>query len=483
MSTSQTGSPAAEANAAAPPLPRAAKLAITTLVIGAIAAILDSTMVTLAIHTLTVDLHSTTATIQWVTTAYLLALGVAVPMTGWLERRIGGKRAWMLALLIFGTASVLCALSWNDASLIAFRAMQGLGGGLIMPLMQTLAIRAVGHRPSPNLIATISLPAALGPILGPVVGGVILNWLSWRWLFLVNAPIVIVALVMAWKYLQSDPPAADQKRPRLDWVGLSLLSPAVVGILLGFSQTAQHGGLDHPGVLIPLSAGILLLVGFIIWALRSADPLVNVRLMRVRSMFTASSTLFTAGAAMYAGMFLLPLYFQVVQGRSVLEAGLLMIAQGIGALVIRFVTGKLVARFGGRTVTVAAFLVSVIGTLPFAFADHDTSLVWLTLVLFVRGLGIGAVLIPPMTLAYQDLGPEDVAHASMNTRIMQQFGASFGTAIVAVVLQFVALHSTSGDAALQAFHLSFWWAVGISLLALLPALALPGRKPDAEAAP
>lgn len=177
MSTTPRTGPAENRTEA---LPRSAKLTIAALIIGAIAAILDATMVTLAIRTLTLDLDSTAATIQWVTTAYLLALGAAVPLTGWLERRLGGKRAWMSALIVFGIASVLCALAGNDTSLIAFRALQGFGGGLIMPLMQTLAVRAVGERVGPSIMATIALPAALGPILGPVVGGVILNWLSWR---------------------------------------------------------------------------------------------------------------------------------------------------------------------------------------------------------------------------------------------------------------------------------------------------------------
>ncbi|WP_249203685.1 MDR family MFS transporter [Brevibacterium sp. SMBL_HHYL_HB1] len=475
MSTTPRTGPAENRTEA---LPRSAKLTIAALIIGAIAAILDATMVTLAIRTLTLDLDSTAATIQWVTTAYLLALGAAVPLTGWLERRLGGKRAWMSALIVFGIASVLCALAWNDTSLIAFRALQGFGGGLIMPLMQTLAVRAVGERVGPSIMATIALPAALGPILGPVVGGVILNWLSWRWLFLVNVPIIAVGLIMAWRFLAAD---ADQRGPaRLDWVGLSLLAPGLVGILYGFSQIAEHGDLARPGVLVPSISGVVLLAGFVLWALRAADPLLDVHLLRARSLASASATMFTAGAALYAGMFLLPLYFQQLQGRTVLAAGLLMIAQGLGALVVRFAAGGLVARFGGRTVTIAAFLVAAVGTVPFAVAGPGTSLVWLSTVLFVRGLGIGAVLIPPMSLAYRDVGPESIAHASIHTRILQQVGASFGTAIVAVVLQFVMVHSDASGSTVSAYHASFWAAVGISIAALIPAFALPGRDRERD---
>src|SRR6202012_290595 len=173
-------------------LPPQVRNALLALIVGGIAAILDSTMVTLALHTLVVRLHSTDGAIQWVTTGYLLAMAVAIPVTGWAESRWGGKRAWLAALVIFVAGSVLCALSWNAASLIGSRVVQGLGAGLIFPLMQTLAVRAAGGRASSSLIATISLPMALGPILGPVLGGLVLNWLSWRWLFLINVPVIAI---------------------------------------------------------------------------------------------------------------------------------------------------------------------------------------------------------------------------------------------------------------------------------------------------
>jgi predicted MFS family arabinose efflux permease len=161
-------------------LPPKVRNALLALIVGGIVAILDSTMVTLALHTLVNTLHSSDGTIQWVTTGYLMAMAVAIPTTGWAESRWGGKRVWMAALVLFVLGSVLCALAWSDISLIGFRVLQGFAAGLIFPLMQTLGVKAAGGHASPKLIATVSLPLALGP----VIGGVILNWLSWRWLFL-----------------------------------------------------------------------------------------------------------------------------------------------------------------------------------------------------------------------------------------------------------------------------------------------------------
>src|SRR5580658_9484925 len=468
--------PAGKAGALTPEVRRA----VLALIIGGIAAILDTTIVTIALHTLVIKLHSTVGTIQWVSTAYLLALAVAIPVTGWAEARWGGKRAWLAALLVFVVGSVLCAVSWNDTSLIAFRVLQGFGAGLIFPLMQTLAVRAAGGRASSNLIAAVSLPLALGPVLGPVIGGVILNWLSWRWLFLINVPVIAVGLVLAHRFLPADRPARGAPRARLDLTGLVLLAGALAGILLGLSDLSQDGGIDHASVLGPLLAGLVVLAVFAWWALRRGErkPVVDIRLLSVRSLGSASAVLFTAGAAMYAGIFLLPLYYQQLRGETVLAAALLLIPQGVGSLVSRFVVGKLVGRFGASTVTIATFLLAALATVPFAFAGPNTNLWWLGAVLLVRGFGIGAVLIPPMSVAYNDIRPADIPHATMNTRIAQQVGASFGVAIVAVVLQSLLAHGAVG-----AFHAAFWWAVGITIAAFIPALGLPAaRSPEIPAA-
>jgi EmrB/QacA subfamily drug resistance transporter len=454
-------------------LPPQVRKAMLALIVGGIAAILDSTMVTLALHTLVIKLHSSDGTIQWVTTGYLLALAVAIPTTGWAESRWGGKRLWMAALVLFVFGSVLCALAWSDASLIGFRVLQGLAAGLIFPLMQTLAVRAAGGRASSSLIATISLPLALGPILGPVIGGVILNWLSWRWLFLVNVPVIAVGLVLAWRLLPADRPGPGAARPRLDVIGLLLLAPALATILLGLSNLSEDGGIGHPGVLVPLLAGLALLGVFCAWALAPGgrQPIVDIRLLRLRSLGTASGVLFTAGAAMYAAMFLLPLYYQQLRGETVLHAGLLLIPQGVGSLAARFVVGRLVTRFGARLVTIASFLLAAAATVPFAFAGPHTSLWLLGAVLLIRGFGIGTVLVPPISVAYNDVPAAGIPHATMNTRIAQQVGASFGTAIVAVALQSQLAHGAA-----SAFHGAFWWSIAITVAALIPALALPSGR-------
>jgi EmrB/QacA subfamily drug resistance transporter len=462
-------------------LPPETRRALTALIIGGVAAVLDTTIVSIALNSLVHALHSSVAEIQWVSTGYLLALGVVIPVVGWGQARFGGKRLWMVALTLFVGASALCATAWNAESLIAFRVLQGLGAGMIFPLMQTLAMQTAraaqggGNSSSGRVVATVSLPIAAGPILGPVLGGVILNWLDWRWLFLVNVPVCAVGLYLAWRFLPADAPASPGTRSRLDLPGLLLIAPGLAGILFGLSNVGKSGGLGRVDVQVPLIAGLVLLIAFVAWTLRRAgSALIDVRLLRIRSVGASSAVLFLAGACTYAAMFLLPLYWQELRGFSVLEAALLLIPQGVGSLLTRTMAGRLTDRIGGRAVAVAGFVLIALATVPFALAGPGTNQWWLGAVLLVRGLGLGAVLIPVMTVAFVDLDPGEMPHASMLTRISQQVGGSFGVAVGAVVLQSVL---ASGHSAAHAFGQAFWWTIGFTVVAALASFFLPGRRP------
>jgi EmrB/QacA subfamily drug resistance transporter len=471
---------ASAASAAAAALPPETKRALTALIIGGVAAVLDTTIVSIALNSLVHALHSTVAQIQWVSTGYLLALGVVIPVVGWGQARFGGKRLWMAALTLFVTGSALCALAWNADSLIAFRVVQGAGAGMIFPLMQTLAMQVARaaqggvNSSSGRVVATVSLPIAVGPILGPVLGGVILNWLDWRWLFLVNVPVCAIGLYLAWRWVPADAPAPASRRSRLDLPGLLLIAPGLAGVLLGLSNVSKDGGIGRLDVRVPLVAGLVLLIAFAAWTLRRAgSALIDVRLLRIRSIGASSAVLFLTGACSYGAMFLLPLYWQELRGFGVLDAALLLIPQGVGALLTRTLAGRLTDRIGGRAVAVAGFTLVTLATVPFAFAGPGTSEWWLGAVLLVRGLGLGAVLIPVMTVAYVDLDPGKMPHASMLTRISQQVGGSFGVAVGAVVLQSVV---TSGHTPPHAFSQAFWWMAGFTVVATLASFALPGRR-------
>jgi len=386
----------------APAVPRSAVISALVLVAGGLAVIFDSTIMSIALATLATDLDVPVSTIQWVTTAYLLALGVAIPIVGWAQARLGGKRLWMIALTIFLVASIACSLAWDATSLIAFRVVQGFGGGLMMPLMATLAIQQVPAGASlGRLMAMVSLPAALGPIIGPVLGGLILNWLDWHWIFWINVPLCLIGLALAWRFLPADPPRG---RPLLDWVGLVLVSPALVGILYGLSNVSQDGGFTRADVWMPVAAGLVLMAAFVFTQIRRPKAaLIDVGLLRRRPVAASSAVLFLSGASLYGSMLLLPLYFQIVRGTDVLTAALLLIPQGVGALLSRTLAGRLTDSLGARTVAIAGFIVMGLATIPFALSDATTNEIWLVITLLVRGFGMGAVMIPVMSVGFVGL--------------------------------------------------------------------------------
>jgi EmrB/QacA subfamily drug resistance transporter len=443
------------------------RIAIAVLA-GGITVILDSTIVSVALHDLAADLHAGVSTIQWVSTAYLLALGVAIPLVGWLQGRLGAKKLWMTALAVFLLGSVLCSLAWDTSSLIAFRVVQGLGGGAMLPLMTTMVMQAAKAADRARLMSVVALPAALGPILGPVIGGLILGVASWRWLFLVNVPLCLLGLVLAGRLIPASPPA---RRIRLDLVGLLLLSPALVALLWGLSNAT--GSFARADVLVPLIGGALLLTAFVLRALRlSSTALVDLEVLRSRPTWAATALLFLSGASLYGAMLLLPLYWQEVRGESALGAGLLLIPQGVGSLLSRSVAARLVERIGARGVSVAGFVLVGVATVPFALAGADTTWWVLLTALLVRGLGLGMVLIPLMTVAFVGLSHEQVPHASIVTRIAQQIGGSAGVAVLAVIL---AAASRGTGTLASAFDVAFWWTVGFTAVAVVLSFVLPSR--------
>jgi EmrB/QacA subfamily drug resistance transporter len=445
------------------------------LVLGLVAPLLDSTIVTVAIPTLRHDLGASVSTIQWISTAYLLALALAIPVTGWASQRYGARRVWLIALAIFLAGSVLSGLAWNIEALIGFRALQGVGAGLLIPIMQTLLFGAAAGRPSGTTMALVSLPALLGPVLGPVIGGVIVNHLDWRWIFFVNPPICVLAIVLAVRYL---PRETGRRGQRLDVTGLLLLSPGLAALIYGLSELGDRGGFPHPIVLVPMIGGAVLLAAFALHALRAAEPLVDLRLFRVGSFSAVGALMFLSGLASFGALLLLPLYYQQLRGESVLTAGLLMAPQGIGIGLSRL-AGGLLDRWGIRPVVLVATLLMIAGTVPFAFAGPHTSQLVLALALVVRGAGLGAILMAVLLGAYDGLPRELIPHASTATRILQQLGGSFGTALLAVALQRgLAAHPADPT---TGFDHAFGWALALSLPALVAVAFLP-RKPAAPTA-
>lgn len=455
--------------------PKALKSAFI-LIFGALAVVFDTTIVSVAVHTLSVQLHTPVSTVQWVTTGYLLALAIAVPLCTWAQQRFGGKRLWTFGLTVFLVGSVGASLAWNIGSLITWRVVEGAGGGIMLPLLVTLVMQAAGGKALGRTTTYVALPALLGPIFGPLIGGAILTHLSWRFMFWINVPFCVIGLVLAARYLAADAPDPLKPKPGVDLPGLIMLAPGTAAVILGLSNAGTDDGFGHRDVIIPLVAGVVLIAAFAVYALRRARPLVEVRVLRHRCVASGSSVLFFSGFSLYGAMLLLPLYYQEFRGLTPLAAGMMLIPQGVGSLLSRPLAGSLTDKIGGRPVAVAGFAIVAAATIPFAFADAHTSSWLLAAWLVLRGFGLGAVTIPVMAVAFLGLESREIAHSSVVTRMTTQIGGSFGSAVLAVILEnAVASHH---GALLSAFHIAFWWCAGFSAVAVLLSLWLPGAQPD-----
>lgn len=452
-----------------------------TLIIGALAVIFDTTIMSVAIDGLAGQLHTSLSTTQWVSTAYLLALSATMPAVGWAQSVLGGKRLWIGGLGMFFIGSLLCAGAWNVQSLIAFRVVQGVGGGVLMVLMFTLVMQAAKGRNIGKVMSLITVPTALGPIIGPVIGGALLHLGDWRWIFLFNVPFCVVGGYLAWRNLAEDRPLPGP-RPRLDTVGMLLLSPGIAAVIYGLTQLSGSDGPAGVKMVLPLIAGVALLAGYVFWALRrGADALLDIRLLRHRALASSSTLVFLTGAALYGTMLLLPLYWQQVRGQSALGAALLLIPTGVGALLSRAVAGRSMDRFGSRSVAIAAFALTCAATVPFGFVTASTSNVALMAVLFVRGLGLGGAMIAIMGAAFVGLEREEIPAASSISRVAQQVGGSVGIAVLVVILQRATAGAHTPAALASGFGEAFWWSTAFTAAAVPLCLLLPGRpSPEPE---
>src|SRR6201992_2582562 len=396
------------------------------VILGMTMSILDTTIVNVALDTLSRELHTTLAQIHMDATGYLLSLAAVIPLTGWAARRFGAKRVYLASILLFTIGSALCGVAGSSTSLILFRVLQGIGGGMIMPISQMIMAEVAGPKRMGRVMGVVVMPAMLAPILGPVVGGLILQNLHWSWIFFVNVPIGIVAGILGWRML---PESNLGKAGKLDWLGLVLLATSMPLIVYGLSESATKESFTAPTVVWPIVGGIAL-AGWFGWhALHIERPLLDVRLYANRIFGSASLGTFGLGAAFF--------------GTSILTRS----------------------------------------SLPLCFIGPDTSIPFICVLLLVRGVGIGLSFIPTTTVAFASLRTEQLSDATPQLKLLQRVGGAIGTAVLAVVLQRASKGASTPGELADAFGTAYWWALGICAASMIPVLVLLRAEGPKEEAP
>jgi EmrB/QacA subfamily drug resistance transporter len=440
------------------------------VMLGPLLTSLDSTVVNVSLSTLSRELHASLTDIQWVSSGYLLALALVLPVSGWLVDRVGARAVYLGCFTAFTLTSMMCGFARSSGSLIFFRVLQGSAGGLLAPMAQMMMAR-VGGRHLARIMGYSVVPVMIGPIAGPTMAGLILQYEGWRWTFLINLPIGILATVLAWRVLPRD---HHERNPRaFDALGFALLSPGLVLALHSLERIATARAI-RGWVGGELGLAIVLLAAFGAHARRRGrSALIDLSLFRGRTFSAAASTQFLQNAVSFGGQFLMPLYLLLVVGRSPGSTGMLLAPVGVGMLCSAPFMGTLTERFGPRRVASTGALIALAGTLPFAIvgAGHLPILV-MGGALFLRGAGMGSVGIPSIAAAYAGMPRAQMPIATTALNIVQRIGGPIATTALAIVLYSgIEAHPASDKA--PAFVVTFWVLCGLHLLCLVSASRLP----------
>jgi EmrB/QacA subfamily drug resistance transporter len=425
---------------------------------------LDSTVVNVSLSTIQKDLHCTLSVVQWIISGYLLAQALMLPLNAWIVDRLGTKRVYLLCFSAFTLASVLCGAATTIEQLIAARILQGIAGGLLVPMTQLMIAKAAG-RNMVRVMGYTAAPILLAPLMGPPIAGAILKMASWQWLFYINLPVGLLALTLAASLLPDDEPSS-QKRA-FDFPGFLLITPGLAALLCGFEHTASLWGMGC------LWSGLLLLTAFVWHSLHAKQhALIDLRLFANKVFLTATITQFLNSGAALAGQMLLPLYLITGCNFSPVNAGWTLCSAGVGMLCSYPMMGFLTHRFGCRNLVAGGVSLTILGTLPIFWMIHNGFAPWLMMVsLIVRGAGQGAIGIPSVSAGYASIPRDKLALATTASNIVQRLGGPIATTLAALVLSFSSARLPAHTP--QAFMIPFLALVALQLVVLCSAWRLP----------
>lgn len=447
-------------------------------VVGLFMDLLDTTIVNVALPTLARDFHAGTAAIEWIVTGYLLSLAVFIPVSGWAGDRFGTKRTFLFALSVFTVGSFLCGVAWSIESLVAFRVLQGVGGGMLTPVGAAMLYRAFPPDERARISSILTVPAVLAPASGPLIGGYLLQATTWRVVFWLNVPIGLVALVVSALQLREQ---REDNPGGFDLWGFVLGAAGLSSVLYGLAQAGDRGVAD-PGAIAFELGGAAILAAFVIIELSVAQPMLDFRLFRDRLFANGIAVQIFAFGGQFGALFLLPLLLQTERGLSPLESGLTTFPQAVGIMLIAPLAGRIYSRIGPRRMAVFGLTLAGAATLALLWTDLQTNLWLIRAIMLARGSGFALSLVAMQTATFATVPRESMGRGSALFSVTRQVGTSLAVAIFATVLssQLLAFGSMLGDPASQAgavsaFHAAFLAAALVAFVAALGALLVDDR--------
>lgn len=392
--------------------------------------ILDSTVVTVALPTLSREFDVTTSGIEWVVTGYLLSLAVFIPASGWIGDRVGTKRTFLFAIAVFTAASALCGIATSLNELIAFRILQGVGGGMLTPTGYAMLMRAFPPERRAAASKVLIIPTAIAPASGPIVGGFLVDWLSWRWVFYVNLPLGIATFIFGWIFLHE---SREPNIGRFDFPGFVLSGGGLALILFALSEGPMHGW-SSPLAWGPGLAGALAFTALVIFELRIEHPMLQLRLIGDR-LFRQTMLTSTFSTASFLGLlFVMPLFLQEARGISAIQSGLTTFPEAIGVLSFGQIAGRLYPTVGPRRLMTASLLVMSVVLASLTFIDLDTNLWLIRILMFMLGATMSFTFIPLQAAAFARIAPAQTGRASAIYNTQRQMASALGVAILATIL-------------------------------------------------
>jgi EmrB/QacA subfamily drug resistance transporter len=401
-------------------------------VVGVFMDILDTTVVNVALPALKDHFHVGTTTIEWVVTGYLLSLAIWIPASGWIGDRFGTKRTFLFALGMFTAASAMCGTAWNASSLIAFRILQGIGGGMLVPVGTAMLFRAYPPAERAKASSVLAVPTVLAPALGPVLGGLLVTHASWRWIFYLNLPLGAAGFAFGFFFLMEH---RESAAGRFDVPGFVLSGAGLALILFALAEAPKRGW-GSSLVVLTGGAGLALFAVLVFVELRQPEPMLYLQLFRDRLFRQANVCSLLAAGSLFGLIFLLPLFLQDpgLRGLTAFRSGLTTFPQALGVMTMVRLVGRIYPRVGPRRLLMGGMLGTSLVSLAFVRVDVGTSLWWIRLLMYARGCSMAFAFIPLQAATFATVSPSDTGRASSLYNALRQMGAALGVASLATIL-------------------------------------------------